>query len=406
MKENIYTVCLPDIGEGVVEGEVIKWLKEVGETVFQDEPVVVVMTDKATVELPAPYPGIIQKHYHEPGEIAIKDKPLYDIFLTKDVQPEGLVSPVEEEVHSETQFREALKLKEPLLNVKSVKTREKTKAIPKVRYEAKEWNVDLNQITGTGNEGRITESDLRHAIVNSDFSSPLEVRESDEIKPLNGIRGMMAKKMDEIHIPQFSYFEQVEATRLIQLKEKIKDKAQEEGIHLSYMPFFIRALSLTMKRFPQMNASVDMQQGRVLYHTEHHIGIAMAKEEGLIVPVLKGVESMSLETLIKAFEHLKAQVLAGKLVASDMKGATITLSNFGVLGGEGIWATPMISNPEVAILAIAKIRKLPIVKGKELVIRDIAPLSWSFDHRLIDGHLAAQISSHYSLLLNNPAYLL
>jgi pyruvate dehydrogenase E2 component (dihydrolipoamide acetyltransferase) len=394
MEGKVYTFCLPDIGEGVVEGEVVEWLKKVGDRVAQDEPVVVVMTDKATVELPAPYPGEIKKQYYKPGETAIKDKPLYDILLD-----EGQV------VSTETKPKEVEAISKPVFGQGQGQGQgQGVKAIPKVRHEAKEWNIDIDQLTGTGADGRITEEDLHHALAEKKEMPVPKHLEGDDEQSLVGVRGLMAKKMDETHIPQFSYFEQADAVHLVQLRQKMQDKAGEEGIKLSFMPFFIRALSLTIKQFPQLNASMDIQGGKVLLHKQHNIGIAMASPQGLIVPVLKGVQTMTLNELIRAYEAMKSKV--GKLTPDDMKDGTITISNFGVLGGEGMWATPMIMEPEVAILAVAKIRKASVVKGEQAVIRDIVPLSWSFDHRLIDGELAAKISHFYCELIKNPASLL
>lgn len=403
MDKKIYTFCLPDIGEGVVEGEVVEWLKKVGDSVKQDEPVVVVMTDKATVELPAPYPGKINKQYYQAGEISIKDKPLYDILLEDGAEVHGGEKPAQA----------VQKVDKPVESPKSAPASKsvspkngKVKAIPKVRHEAKEWGVELAAIAGSGPEGRVTEDDLRHAVVKKEKTYVQMTLDGDEEQQLLGVRGLMAKKMDETHIPQFSYFEQADATRLIQLRQKLKEKASSEGINLSYMPLIVRALALAIKRFPQMNASIDMQAGKVHFHKQVNIGIAMATPQGLIVPVLKGVESMGLKDIIHAYEEMKVKAAEGKLGSGDMKEGTITISNFGVLGGEGLWATPMIIDPQVAILAIARIRKVPVVKDDQIVIREVLPLSWSFDHRLIDGDLAAQISHHYSTLLKDPAALL
>ena len=413
MSTNIYTFLLPDIGEGVVEGEVIEWLKQVGEQVKQDEPVVTIMTDKATVELPAPYPGKIHKHYYQPGQMAIKDKPLYDIELQEEIkkqkvemQPDTKTS--QQSTQSPLSARACSESKIVPLPIESSKyTGNKIKAIPKIRHEAKKWDIDLSQISGTGQEGRITEEDLHRAWHGSQTSTSSPERlQGEEEQPLVGIRGRMAQKMHENDIPQFSYFEQTEATRLIQLRHKLKNLALQEEIKLSFMPFFIRALSLTMKQFPQLNASIDMNKKSVILHRQHQIGIAMASPQGLIVPVLKEVEAMGLKEVVKGYEEIKTKASKHKLTATDMKGATITISNFGALPGEGLWATPMIMNPEVAILAVAKMRKVPIVKGDQVVIREMIPLSWSFDHRLIDGDLAAQISHFYACLLSNPASLL
>lgn len=395
MKEQVYTFCLPDIGEGVVEGEVVEWLKMVGDPVRQDEPVVTVMTDKATVELPAPYPGKIVKQYYRPGEVAIKDKPLYDIQLESDIP---LVQ--KEENHTEVKPSITAATKESL-----PKRAGKALATPKVRHLAREWNIDLEAISGTGKEGRITEQDLHNYLGNPRVAPHTEL-EGDEEQQLTGIRGLMARKMDQTHIPQFSYFEQADVSRLIEMRDKFREKAASENISLSYMPFFIRALSLAIKKYPQMNASLNMSENKIVIHKQQNIGIAMATKQGLIVPVLKGVEAMGLNEVIRAYEAFKAKAVEGKLSSEEMKGATITISNFGVLGGDGLWATPLISDPEVAILAIGRIRKMPVAKNEDIIIKDVVPLSWSFDHRLIDGELAAQISHDYCVLLRNPASLL
>lgn len=404
MDNEIFTVMLPDIGEGVVEGEVVEWLKQVGDRVKQDEPVVVVMTDKATVELPAPYPGILSKQYYRPGEISIKDQPLYDIKL------DSPMSLPKEAVKMEGSL--AFNQKESSRSVQQKTTVGKTLATPKMRGLAKELSVDIDTVMGTGKGGRVDIDDLRRHcasdVVHNGRPSPVLHLSDDEEIPLIGIRGLMAKKMAESHqhIPQFSYFEQVEAVHLIQLRRNFTSKATEEGIQLSYMPFLIRALSMTLQRFPLLNSCVDMAAAKVFLHKQHNIGIAMATSQGLIVPVLKGVQDMNLEELIHAYDSLKHKTSANKLVPDDMKEATMTITNFGVLEGDGKWATPIINYPEVAILGAARIRKEPVVRNHEVVIRDMLPLSWSFDHRVIDGELAVAISHHYSTLIRNPAPLL
>ncbi|MEI8364803.1 MAG: dihydrolipoamide acetyltransferase family protein [Parachlamydiaceae bacterium] len=395
MKNSIYTFCLPDIGEGVVEGEVVEWLKQVGDTVSQDEPVVTVMTDKATVEMPATYPGTIVKHYYQPGQIAHKDKPLYDIQLA-----EGISLSLSDQ-KAEVPTRQTFETFHP----ERMKA-DRVEAIPKVRRQALEQGINIEDIVGTGKDGRVTEADLSSKTEKKHVTPSHHVFSDDEERPLVGVRALMAKRMDQRRIPQFSYFEQLDVTRLIEMRTKFKVEAAREGIRLSYVPFLIRALVLTIKKHPLVNASIDIQKKIVRVHKKQNIGIAMATKEGLIVPVLKGVESMGVHDLVKAYEELKKKIENGKLVSADMKEATITLSNFGVLGGEGVWATPMISEPEVAILAVARIREAPVVRNHEVVVRSVLPLSWSFDHRVIDGEEAAAISQDYCTFLRNPALLL
>lgn len=403
MTEGIYTFTLPDIGEGVVEGEVIEWLKKVGEPVKKDEPVVVVMTDKATVELPAPYPGTIEKQYYQPGEISIKDKPLYDIRLEAGVSATNHHHKKSEPTSTSSPERR----KEE--RVSCAHTRAKpctgaTLAIPKVRKLADELGIDLASVTPTGKHGEVTLHDLQHKQTKEHKKVPTLSLEGDEELPLIGIQGLMARKMDRPFLPQFSYFEQVDVTRLVQLREKSKAIALQEGISLSYMPFLMRAMVLVIKQHPLLNSSIDMERQKIIVHKAINIGTAMATPHGLIVPVLKGLEKMNLKEIGHAFDELKKRAKSAKLTNADMQGGTITLSNYGAVG-DGRWATPHVSPPEVAILAVARIIETPVVREGLVVVRKVLNLSWSFDHRVIDGELAANISAGFSKLLKDPAQL-
>ncbi len=413
----LFTVNLPDIGEGVVEGEVIEWLKAVGDRATQDEPVVVVMTDKATVELPAPYPGTISKHYFSPGQIAIKGKPLYDITLDEAIEGRNHTNGSAASSDAPRE-RSASQRPCPAKMQTAVATEQPPSegilATPATRHLAKQMGIDLALIQGTGPDGRITDEDIRNYGASqqrrstAEESVPLWSLEGDTPKPVIGIRNLMAKRMalSKRTIPHFTYCEQLDATRLVQLRNNFKDKAALEGIHVTYLPFLIKALSLTLKQYPDANSSYDTEQNVLVLHSQHNIGIAMSTPQGLIVPVLKGVEKMSLVEVIRAFDDLKKRALSNQLKSSEMKEGTFTITNFGVLGGGGGWATPIINPPEVGILGIARIRKQPFVKNSDLVVREALNLSWSFDHRVIDGELAASCSHYFSTLLENPAPLL
>lgn len=410
----IHTVTLPDIGEGVIEGEVISWLKQVNETVAQDEAVVVVMTDKATVELPSPYPGKIVKQYYQPGQISIKGKPLYDLELAEGyvaiekpqakLKENGSVKPCTSLPSPSSPISPSFKP-----NKNFSEDSQSVSALPSTRKLAQEMGISIDQVPGTGKEGRVTPEDLRlysrnHASISE--QTPLTYLEGDEVIPLMGIKNLMARKMAESKrkIPHFSYFEKVDATRLVRLRQKFKEEGVKQKIQVTYMPFLIRALSLTLEKFPQFNSSID--QNQMIMHKKQHVGIAMASELGLIVPVLKNVQDLSLIELVYAYEELKNKANSNKLQPSDMKEGTITISNFGVLGDGGLWATPIINYPEVAILAVNRIQKQPLVRSGEIVVRDTLNLSWSFDHRLIDGDQAAAFSNHFAKLIDNPASLL
>jgi len=397
MTKRLYTVTLPDIGEGVIEGEVIEWLKAEGDSIEQDEAIVVVMTDKATVELPAPYPGTLAEIVVPAGEIAIKDKPLYIIDVNKDVA-----------LTKEKMTMQA-SLPPPQKEKKEDYQRSLGKALatPAVRRLAKELQIDLSNITGSGVDGRITKEDLAKKTERKSSTAPLHLT-GDENLPITGVARIMAENMAEskAQAAHFTYCEQVDATRLVHLRERFKPDAFSEGINITFMPFFIRALSLSLKDYPKINSSVDMDNKTLIVHHTHNIGLAMTTELGLLVPVLKGVENMSLHDIIRHYDALKQKAVQQKLDAADMKEATITISNFGVLGGGGRWATPVIHYPEVAIVAIAKIQKQPMVVNGELAVRDALNLSWTFDHRVIDGDTAAAFSHRYASLLQNPAGLL
>lgn len=410
MADNIYTVTLPDIGEGVVEGEVVSWLKQVGDPLKKDEPVVIVMTDKATVELPAPYAGTLAKQHYQLGQIAIKDLPLYDIALAEHISVPKFAVQTPKET-STAALPPSLAKNSAQASPIAQDTTSTVLAPPYVRHLARTMGIDLAHIRGTGKQGRITEEDLRtHCQKQPDQSTPSHLTSlaGDEIMPLIGIKAMMAEKMAEskARIPHFSYFEEVDVTRLVQLKNNVKREANSTGIHLTYMPFIIKALSLTIRKHPLLNSSYDLNTKCAILHTQHNIGIAMSTPLGLIVPVIKNVQELTLEQLIRNYDLLIQQAQQHKLPPSSMKDATITISNFGGIARGGLWATPIINYPEAAILAFARIHKAPIVKNETLVIRDVLNLSWSFDHRLIDGDMAAHISHSLSQMLHDPAVLL
>ncbi len=403
---NIFTVTLPDIGEGVVEGEVIEWLKTVGDDIAQDEPIVSVMTDKATVELPAPYPGKLKKQYYQPGEIAIKDKALYDIELRANAE---IINKVDHEKAPDK--KKKIQIQKTATPKKEIqKNSNKVLATPAMRKLAKDLGVDINTIIGSGDDGRVTAEDIKKHLTRNSAPPfavpPIPYLEGDEVQALVGIRKLVSQKMtlSKMMIPHFSFFDTARVHSLIRMREKLKPRALEKGIKLTFMPFFIRALSLSLTKFPQFNASVDSVKNQIVIHKLHNIGIAIKTPMGLIAPVLKNVEMMGLEGIAQAYGKLRNKALAGKLEPHDMKDSTITLSNFGTEGG--LWATPIINFPEVAILATAKIVKQPFIKGDAITIRPAMNCSWSFDHRTIDGDAAAAFSKSFLFFIENPSLLL
>lgn len=411
------TIKLPDIGEGVVEGEVIEWLKQVGDSLKQDEPVVVVMTDKATVELPAPYPGKLAKQYHKPGEMAHRDQPIYDIEVA-DTQKSETETPAPAKTQEN---KPKIELSPAAAPKPASSSTTGAQATPPVRQLAKELGMDINAITGTGKDGRVTEHDVvkfhakttaksssssTRAAPEITMSTPVLHMEDDEEQPLTGMRNIVAEKMVESKyiVPHYSFFDTLDATRLVQLRTNIKREAVKQGINVSYMPFFIKALSEALKKYPAVNGSVDLETNKLIIHKHHNIGIATKTPLGLMVFVLKNVQSLKLAEIIRIYDAMKKKATENKLDRGDLLDSTITISNFGTLGGQ--WATPIINYPEIAILGIARIQKQPVVVQDEVVIRERLNLSWSFDHRVIDGDGAAEFSNYFIHLIENPAQLL
>ena len=407
-KQEQFTVLMPDIGEGVVEGEVTAWLQEEGATLQQDTPVIELMTDKATVELPAPYPGTLSKCYYAVGDTAIKGKPLYDITLAPGTkvakQAEKTQKKPKQPKKSNTDSKESK-------STSATPTTEKALATPPVRRLAKQLGIDIHKIKGTGKNGRVTAEDVRTSLSGSLSSAPATSTrfpelQDDTIVPLQGVRRLVAAQMalSKQRIPHFSLSDKADASLLVKFRTKNKELAEAEGLSLTFVPLFLRALSLTIQRFPEINASLDDERNIIIYHKVQNMGIAMKSENGLIVPVLKGVEGMDLEQIIRSYTELRNKMVNKKLKPSDMKEGTITLSNFGTEGG--LWATPVINYPEAAILATARIRKQPTEKTGQIVLRDILNVSWSFDHRLIDGDLAAAVSNYFIKLIETPSQLI
>lgn len=391
--ESIHTVTLPDIGEGVVEGEVVKWLKQKGDALKQDEPVVVVMTDKATVELPSPVPGTLETLFYQEGDIASVGKPLYAVRTASAEESKPMTAP---KAPSQSKAPAEKKTESPTT----------VKAIPMVRKRARELNIDLETVQGTGKDGRITLEDLKGTFHPKEETLPH--LEDDLEEKVVGIPRLMAERMSlsKKAAAHFSYFEELDATRLVQLKENFKKAALKEDIRITYMPFIIKAVSMTLKEFPRVNSTYAMDKGILYIHKHHNIGIAINTPLGLIVPVLWDVQEMPLEKIVRSYDSLIKRAKENALDPKEMKGSTITVSNFGGLEGSGRWATPVINYPEVAILALSRIQKSPMVKGEEVVVRDTLNLSWSFDHRVVDGNTAAAFSHHFASLIQNPAQLL
>lgn len=387
---------LPDIGEGIVECELVEWRIKEGETVTEDQPVADVMTDKALVEITSMYTGVISKLYYQQGDIAQVHQPLFEIQI--DAEQTEEVEAVEPET-----------LHLPTTNIGISDQTNKPIASPAVRRLAREMTLNLDAIKGSGKNGRIYKKDL---LSQASSGAKLSVSTStlDQVpktQTIKGIRALMAKQMLESasSIPHFTYVDELDVTQLDDARQILKPTFEAEGLRLSLMPLFIKALSLALIQHPLLNSRVNDDCTEIIYQTNHNIGFAVDTPTGLLVPNIKAVQTMNLVEITRELNRLIELARLGKLTSQQMKGGSITLSNIGVLGGTV--ATPIINKPEVAIVALGKIQRLPRFDADDRVIaRKIMQISWSGDHRIIEGASMARFCNTWKAYLENPLSML
>jgi pyruvate dehydrogenase E2 component (dihydrolipoamide acetyltransferase) len=328
-----YEFKLPDLGEGVREGEIARWLVEVGQEIAEDDPLVEIQTDKTTVEIPSPAGGQVGKILVAEGEVVPVGTPL--VLIGSDA---GAPGP------------------------------KKIQATPLVRKLAQELGVDLEALRGTGSGGRITEADVRGA------APP---REGERREPLRGVRRQIAEHLTRAHreVPAVTVVEECDFT----------DLSARRGDH-SYLAYLIEAAVAGLQEFPELNATLAGSE--IVYWERYDVGIAVQTEEGLVVPVVRGAEAKSLDELAAECESLAERARAGELQPEELRGSTFTVTSAGRLGG--LFATPLVNHPEVAILGLHRIAERPAVRDGEIVVRQIGWLSCTFDHRVVDGARASE----------------
>ena len=392
-----YEFRLPDIGEGMAEGEIVRWLVKEGDLLAQDQPMVEIMTDKATVEIATPRAGrVLERCFKEGARCPVGD--VLVIIGTKDdddrtpapVTPTPGPTPPPAPVESAPAHAPETVL-----------------ATPAVRKLAREMDVDLTKVTGTGPGGQITADDVRAAKVAAGLVAPTPrpTVTGDVRIPFRGVRRKIAEHMlrTQREVAQFTYVEEVDATELVELRNKAESRLVHHDVKLSYLPFFIRAAVEALKKQPQLNAYLDEKAGEIVQRHEYHIGLAAQTPEGLMVPVIRHAERRSLLELAREVERLATSARTGHVSPADLGGSTFTITSLGALGG--LSATPIINYPEVAILAVHKIAKRPAVVDDKIVIREMMNLSLSVDHRMVDGHDAARFVAEIKASLETPGLL-
>jgi len=409
-----YEFKLPDIGEGVVEGEVVRWLVNEGDVVREDQPLVEIMTDKATVEIPAPRAGRVLKRFFQEGQICPVGRVLISIDTDNAAGSVGAATPTTSQAPVAVAAVAATVSSPAAIVVEhSADARTHVLATPATRKLARTLGVDLRAVRGTGRAGRITSDDVRGVNQNgapASASASAAPHPGPQIAvdvriPFRGVRKRIAERL--VHAKHtaahFTYVEEVDCTDLVTLREKANQRLVSRGIKLSYLPFIIKATVAAVDRFPQLNATLDEAAGEIVQRGARHIGLATATDNGLIVPVIRNAGQRSVVDLAHEIQRLAEATRTGKATREELSGSTFTITSLGALGG--VLATPIINFPEAAILGIHKISKRPVADGERVVVRDMMNLSISVDHRIVDGYEAAQFVAEIKTTLENPGLL-
>ncbi|HET8542158.1 MAG TPA: dihydrolipoamide acetyltransferase family protein [Anaeromyxobacter sp.] len=422
-----FRMDLPDIGEGVVEAEVQRWFVAPGDVVQEDQPLVEVMTDKATVVIPSPRRGRIVRLFWNVGDVAKVHAPLVEI-----------------EVEGEAAQAASSGAPAPSPAPRSVSPRaaggegrgeegHKALATPAVRAMARELGVDVNAVAGTGPGGRVTKDDLAahrtkrnghaptpptatppptatqpptatppSAPTGTPTPTPVATSPADQRMPLRGVRKRIAEHMAlaKRTAAHFTFVEQADVTELVRVRERMAEAAQAEGVKLTFLPFVVKAVVAALRRHPKLNATMDEGAGELVLHRRYDLGIASATDAGLVVPVLRRADRRSLLDVAREIDRLSADTKAGRIGPEDLGRSTFTITSLGALGG--LFATPVLNVPEVGILGLHRIRPTPVVRDGQVVVRDVMHVSVTCDHRVVDGHEAAAFAYEVIRHLEDP----
>ena len=446
--KHIEDFILPDIGEGIVECEIVKWNVAEGDEIEEDQAVVEVMTDKAVVEIPAKNAGIVHRLYYAQGDIAKVHSALFALEVagevtttsgTNDESPSAnnsassvaSQSSVNKQTNGSSQQSAQFAPSkfsdgeyEPPIAIEG-----KVLASPAVRRVAREKNIDLSTVEGSGKKGRILKSDvlnLQHSNVdtssqNTSSSAPSSstaeqgdsnststvLKGSVRTEKVRGIQAAMAKQMSAsvYTIPHFTVSDELVMDNLMSLRKLLKPEFEAKNVKLSFMPFFVKAMSLALNEFPVVNSQLNEDATEISYFADHNIGFAVDSKIGLLVPNIKRVQDLSLLDIAVQMQDIIEQARAGRVAGEHLKGGTISISNIGAIGG--ITATPVINKPEAAIVALGKTQKLPRFDDEGNVsAQNIMAVNWSGDHRIIDGATMVRFNNLWMSYLTQPEKML
>ncbi|AIF43894.1 dihydrolipoamide acetyltransferase family protein [Virgibacillus sp. SK37] len=433
-----YVFKLPDIGEGIHEGEIVKWFIKEGDEVKEDDVLCEVQNDKAVVEIPSPVDGTVKKLHVDEGTVAVVGDSLitFDAEGYESDEPEEEEQKESEEKPSEDSKKEEDKKEEKKEEKTSSSKEEKSDAsssderviaMPSVRKYARDNEVEVHKVTGSGKNGRVLKEDV-DKYLSGDQALTSEKEEQSEAEAtasssqqaaaapkgeypesrekMSGIRKAIASAMvnSKTKAPHVTLMDEVDVTELVAHRKKFKAVAAEQDIKLTYLPYVAKALVSASKKFPILNAAVDDETNEIIHKHYYNIGIAADTEKGLLVPVVKDADRKSIFAISQEINELAEKARSGKLTSEEMKGASNTITNIGSAGGQ--WFTPVLNYPEAIILGIGRIAEKPIVRDGEIVIAPVLALSLSFDHRIVDGATAQLALNQIKRLLNDPQLIM
>jgi pyruvate dehydrogenase E2 component (dihydrolipoamide acetyltransferase) len=451
---------LPDIGEGVTEGEIVKWLVTPGQSVTEDQPMVEVMTDKATVTITAPRAGTVVETRGQPGEI-IKVHSVLLVFelagaaASPNAPPHLAQTEASQGTQTNGHTRDGARgardasddgpaatavgdIKESLPGMGALSAgavhgyyNEKPLATPATRKLARDMNVDLRQVPPTGPQGRVTKRDVEGfshgATPSATATTPAKTGRlagsaaspqvvvavgsaaqggAETRVPLAGLRRRIAQRMAQSTrtASHFTFVEECDVSALKAVRGRLKSAGEAMGVKLSFLPLIVKAVVAALKKHPMLNASLDEAKNEIVLHNHFHIGIATATEAGLIVPVVKNADRRTIVDIAREIDRLAEDARAGKSKLEDVQGSTFTITSLGAQGG--LFATPIINYPEVAILGVHQMKQKPVVRNGQIAIGDVMLLSLSFDHRVVDGHVGAAFAYDVIRYLEEPDLLM
>ncbi len=427
----IQDIKLPELGEGVTEGELVKWLVKPGDSVKADQAIAEVLTDKATVEVPTPVAGVVKDLKFKAGEVVKVGSTM--ITLEGGAGSSAAAAPAQaaqREVPASAHSNFAANV--PASSSAAPKAASaggifppvadsKVLATPATRRLAREMNIDINSLQGSGLAGRVTREDVMSsgngsasrpaAAAGASMSIPKPSYQgpagaAEERVPLIGIRKKIAENMQRSKhvIPHFTIMDEAKVDAMVAMRESLKEHAEKHGTKITYLPIVMKALIATIREFPMFNASIDDAAGEIVYKKYFNLGFAADTPNGLVVPVIKNADQKTILEISKEILDLSKRARDGKLKPDEMKGATITVTNIGSIGGT--YATPVINHPEVAILGMYKIDEKPVIKDGQLKAIKVMNYTMTADHRLIDGAVAARFLAAFIGRIENPGKLL